>query len=122
MVTKTSTETTSAQVMSKVVPTFTVKRTITGLGLFTLKPLTEGKRIIEYTGKIISSDDKKEMSGRYLFEINEKMAINGKTPTNLARYINHSCRPNSIAYLSGRRSWIWAKSNIKALQQITITD
>jgi|SRR6266404_851296 SET domain-containing protein len=120
MVTKTSTETTSAQVMSKEVPTFTVKRTITGLGLFTLKPFSEGKRIIEYTGKIISSDDKKEMSGRYLFEISEKLAINGKTRTNLARYINHSCRPNAIAYLSGRRVWIWAKRNIKAGEPITI--
>jgi SET domain-containing protein len=120
MVIKTSKETTSDQVVSKETSGFAVKRTITGLGLFTLRPFSEGKRIIEYTGKIISSDDRKEMSGRYLFEISEKLAINGKIRTNLARYINHSCRPNAIAYLSGRRVWIWAKRNIKAGEPITI--
>ena len=120
MVIKTSKETIRDQVMSNEVPTFAVKRTNTGLGLVTLKPFSEGKRIIEYTGKIISSDDRKEMSGRYLFEISEKLAINGKIRTNLARYINHSCRPNAIAYLSGRRVWIWAKRDIKAGEPITI--
>src|SRR5260370_28935711 len=106
--------------MSNETPIFAVRRTNTGLGLFTLKPFSSGKRIIEYTGSIISSDDKKQMSGRYLFEINEKLAINGKTRTNLARYINRSCRPNAIAYLSGRRVWIWAKRDIKAGEPITI--
>jgi uncharacterized protein len=101
-------------------PAFAVKRTITGLGLFTLKPFSSGKRIIEYTGKVISSGDEKEMSGRYLFEISDKLAINGKTRTNLARYINHSCKPNAIAYLSGRRVWIWAKRDIKSGEPITI--
>ncbi len=100
--------------------TFAVKRTNIGLGLFALVPFAAGKRIIEYTGKIISSDDEIEMSGRYLFEISDKLAINGKERSNLARYINHSCRPNAIAYLSGKRVWIWARKNIKAGEAITI--
>jgi SET domain-containing protein len=36
----------------------------------------------------------------------------------VARYINHSCKPNAEALISGRRVWIWSRKNIKAGEEI----
>jgi SET domain-containing protein len=99
---------------------FAVKRTATGLGLFALQPIPRGKRIIEYTGRIMSAEEADSSRGKYLFELDEKRAIDGSARTNLARYINHSCRPNAKGYTSGRRIWIWSLRAIKAGEQITI--
>jgi SET domain-containing protein len=99
---------------------YAVKRTATGLGLFALKPITKNRRIIEYFGPIISGEEIDRKGGKYLFELDENRAIDGSSRENLARYINHSCRPNAKAYTSGRRIWIWSVKNINAGEQITL--
>ena len=75
--------------------------------------------MIEYTGPIITSEEVDKRRGKYFFEINEKFAIDGSPRSNTARYINHSCRPNAEAIVSGRRVWIWSKKAIKAGEEIT---
>ena len=97
-----------------------IKRTETGLGLFTPEAIPAGRRIIEYVGPIVTSEEVDRRGGKYFFEIDENFAIDGSPRTNLARYINHSCRPNAEAFVSGRRIWIWSKKRIKAGEQITI--
>lgn len=99
---------------------FALKRTPTGLGLFTQQLIPAGKRIIEYVGPIITNEEVAKKGGKYLFEIDEKHTIDGSARTNIARYINHSCRPNAIAYITGRRIWIWSKRAIQAGEAITI--
>jgi uncharacterized protein len=99
---------------------YAVKRTATGLGLFALKPIRSDRRIIEYTGPIISGEEIDRKGGKYLFELDEQRAIDGSSRENLARYINHSCRPNAKAYTSGNRIWIWSVKAIRAGEQITI--
>ncbi|HZT61430.1 MAG TPA: SET domain-containing protein [Pyrinomonadaceae bacterium] len=96
-----------------------VKRTVTGLGLFTLKPIKSGKRIVEYTGPLVTNEEVKRRRGRYFFEVDEKYSIDGSPRSNTARYINHSCRPNCEAYVYGRRIWIYSKRDIKAGEQLT---
>lgn len=98
---------------------FVIKRTATGLGLFTLRPIPSGKRIIEYTGPLISNEEVDKRRGRYFFGVNSRWSIDGSPRSNIARYINHSCRPNAEAFISGRRVWIWSKRNIKAGEEIT---
>jgi SET domain-containing protein len=97
-----------------------VKRTAVGLGLFTLEPIPKGKRIIEYLGPLVSDEyvDKRP-SGKYFFGVNSKWTIDGTARSNTARYINHSCRPNCEAFISGRRAWIWSRRAIKAGEQLT---
>ncbi|HVF56789.1 MAG TPA: SET domain-containing protein [Pyrinomonadaceae bacterium] len=99
---------------------FVLKRTVTGLGLFTLQSIPSGKRIMEYVGPIVTTEEVNRRNGRYFFEIDENFAIDGSPRTNIARYINHSCRPNAEAFVAGRRVWIWSKKNIEAGEQITI--
>jgi SET domain-containing protein len=98
---------------------YVVKRTKTGLGLFTLEDIPRGTRIIEYTGSLVPNEEVDRRRGRYFMAVNSRWSIDGALRSNLARYINHSCRPNSIAYVSGRRVWIWSTRKIKAGEEIT---
>jgi SET domain-containing protein len=99
---------------------YAVKRTATGLGLFALNTIPRDKRIIEYTGEIITGEEIDKKGGKYLFELDPNRAIDGTSRSNLARYINHSCRPNAKAYTSGNRIWVWSLRAIQAGEQITI--
>jgi uncharacterized protein len=106
--------------MSKGNRSLAVRRAATGLGLFALEPIPFDKRIIEYTGQIISAEEADRRSGKYLFELDEKRAVDGSSRSNTARYINHACRPNAKAYTSGNRIWIWSLRAIEAGEEITI--
>ena len=97
-----------------------VKRTAAGLGLFALSPIAEEERIIQYKGRILSDDEAEEVGGKYLFEIDENRVIDGSSRRNLARYINHSCRPNARERLARGRLWIWSARPIQAGEEITI--
>ena len=99
---------------------YTVKRAATGLGLFATDAIPAHKRIIEYVGQLITNKEVESRSGKYFFGVNTKWSIDGSARSNLARYINHSCKPNSEAFISGHRIWVWSKRNIKAGEEITI--
>tara|TARA_B100000508_G_scaffold19515_2_gene13035 strand:+ start:1369 stop:1764 length:396 start_codon:yes stop_codon:yes gene_type:complete len=98
-----------------------VKRSSAGLGLFAAAPFKKDERIIEYTGEVISADEANRRGGKFLFELNDKRTVDGKGRSNLARYINHSCRPNCEPILSydEKRVHIHAKRNIKVGEEIT---
>lgn len=99
---------------------YVIKRTTRGLGLFTLGPIPAGKRIIEYTGPLISSEEvDRRPTGKYFFGVNSNWSVDGTPRSNLARYINHSCRPNAEAIVAGRRVWIWSKRAIKAGEELS---
>lgn len=101
---------------------YAVKRTATGLGLFATTHIPAGKRIIEYTGKLITNEEvERRKFGKYFFGVDDKYSIDGTPRSNIARYINHSCRPNADAFVSprSRRVWIWSKRAIKPGEEIT---
>jgi SET domain-containing protein len=106
--------------MLKVGSHLVVRRALTGLGLFTLKNISAGKRIIEYTGPIVTAEEVARRRGKYFFEIDEDYAIDGSSRANTARYINHSCRPNAEAFITGKRVWVWSKEAIEAGAEITL--
>jgi uncharacterized protein len=71
---------------------------VTGLGLFATKPIKRGVYIATYRGRRISTQeaDQREARGAgYMFELNSRWTIDGSPRWNVARYINHSCRPNA---------------------------
>lgn len=101
-------------------PRYVIKRTsTTGLGFFTLDPIPDDKRIIEYIGPILTKEEADKKGGKYLMTIDEKYLIDGSPRSNTARYINHSCRPNAKAYRTGLRVWIWSIRAIEAGEEIT---
>lgn len=98
---------------------YTIKRSRTGLGLFAQHPIPKGTRILEYTGPLVSNKIVDKSKGKYFFGINSQWSIDGSPRDNIARYINHSCRPNAEPLIHNRRVWIWAKRDIKAGEEIT---
>jgi uncharacterized protein len=101
-------------------PTFAVKRSKTGLGLFALQAIPVNKRIIEYQGTILTNEESEEVGGKYLFTLDENRVIEGSSRSNLARYINHSCEPNARERPTRNRIWIWSLREIQAGEEITI--
>ena len=87
--------------------------------MFACEPIKKGRFIARYSGRKIDSDKADELNNKYLFEINSRWTIDGATRKNVARYINHSCRPNAEAYFVGHVIKIRAIKNIKPEQEIT---
>lgn len=98
-----------------------VMRSRAGLGLFALEPIPKGAFIIEYVGEVISAEegDRRAAKNRYIFAVDETHDIDGSPRWNLARYINHSCRPNADAEEIGGRVFIKAKRDIMLGEEIT---
>ena len=96
-----------------------VRRSKSGLGLFARTPIKKGKFIIRYRGKKIRTEDTEVMDTRYLFEINNRWTIDGSTRSNLARYINHACRPNAEVYFVKHAITIRAITIIKPDDEIS---
>ena len=97
-----------------------VKRTTIGLGLFTLARILPRRRIIEYTGTLITNEEADEKRGKYLFGLDETHTLDGSPRSNTARYVNHSCSPNAEAFIMGKRVWIYAKREIEVGEEITL--
>jgi SET domain-containing protein len=95
-----------------------VKRSLTGLGLFTFSDIKKGECIIEYKGPTLTKQQEEDSNSLYLFEVTKKKTIDGAVRWNTARYINHSCRPNSEIEISKERVYVLAKRNIKAGEEL----
>lgn len=101
---------------------FRVGRALTGLGLFAVRPIAKGELIVAYRGVRIShaEAERREARGaRYIFEINSRWSIDGANRRNLARYANHSCRPNAESALSKGRLILRAIRPIAPGDEIT---
>lgn len=91
-----------------------VGRSSAGLGLFATRAYKKGERVIEYFGRTISTAEEYSSRSKYLFEVNSRRTIDGTTRTNIARYINHSCKPNCEPEIERGHIYIDAIKNIKA--------
>lgn len=100
---------------------FKIFKSRAGFGLKTLKDIEKGDLVIEYTGKKISNKAAENKPNRYLFDLDEKWTIDGSVRSNIARYINHSCRPNceAVHYTDTNEIGIEAIKNIKAGDELT---
>ena len=99
--------------------TLAVRRSVSGLGLFTKDPIRRRKFIIEYHGPVMTRKEADEKGGKYLFEVNSRKVINGSPRYNTARYINHSCKPNCETGIVKGRIYVYAKRNIKSGEELT---
>ncbi|MEA2940071.1 MAG: uncharacterized protein QOD09_600 [Bradyrhizobium sp.] len=95
---------------------YRVGRSRTGLGLFATKPIKKGAKIVRYFGPLLDSRNKKhdDIENKYLFELNGRWTIDGSVRKNVARYINHACRPNAESDVSARKR----KVVIRAIKNI----
>lgn len=101
-------------------------------GVFAKKDIPKGTKIIEYVGEKITKAEadkrinkqyeKAEKNGDgsvYIFELNKKYDIDGNVDYNPAKFINHSCSPNSETEIIRGHIWIIAIKDIKKGEEIT---
>jgi uncharacterized protein len=91
---------------------YRVGRSRTGLGLFATKPIKKGSKIIRYFGPLLDSKKKKEdaIENKYLFELTNRWTIDGSVRKNVARYINHACKPNAESDVRPRKRKVFIRA------------
>jgi SET domain-containing protein len=101
---------------------YRVGRSRTGLGLFATRPIKKGAKIIRYFGPLLDSRKKEEdaIENKYLFELNNRWTIDGSVRKNVARYINHACRPNAESDVKPRKRKVFIRAikNIEPGEEI----
>jgi SET domain-containing protein len=102
---------------------FRIGRSATGLGLFATKPIKRSAYIATYRGRRLSNEEADRYDARgakYLFVVNSRCTIDGSPRWNLARYINHCCRPNAKAVGRNGSIVFVALRRIEPDEEITI--
>lgn len=96
-----------------------VKKSKAGLGLFATREIPKSKCLIEYFGRVISKEEEYSSNSKYLFEINSKLTIDGTDRKNIARYINHSCKPNCEVEIHNKRVYVFSKRKILTGEELS---
>ena len=91
---------------------YRVGRSRTGLGLFATKRIKRGTKIVRYFGPLLDCKKKKDdaIENKYLFELNNRWTIDGSVRENVARYINHGCKPNAESDVRPRKRKVFIRA------------
>ncbi len=105
---------------------------IHGRGVYAAQPIPSGTRIVEYVGERITKAEaarreaerlrrveRGEAASVYVFTLNRRHDLDGDTPANPARWINHSCAPNCEARTIRGRIWIVARRDLERGEELT---
>jgi SET domain-containing protein len=100
---------------------------IHGQGAFALRRIRKGTRITEYTGERITpeeadrryDDDAMDRPHTFLFTVTRRAIIDGRVNGNEAKYINHSCDPNTETVIEDGRVFVEAIRTIQPGEEIT---
>lgn len=105
---------------------------IHGRGVYARTDIPAGTKIIEYTGERITKAEAHRREEQrlarqrrggdasvYVFELNGRYDLDGRTRRNPARLINHSCAPNCEAQNLRGHIWIIARHDIAAGEELT---
>jgi len=91
---------------------------IAGEGLFAARAIDQGE-FLEYAGRVVKASAL-EGPNRYLFRLNGRLTVDGSDPSNLARYINHSCEPNCAADTKGGKVLIFVTKPLMPGEELTL--
>jgi uncharacterized protein len=101
---------------------YRIGRSRTGLGLFATRRIKKGTKIIRYFGPLLDSKKKKDdaIENKYLFELTNRWTIDGSVRENIARYINHACKPNAESDVRPRKRKVFIRAikNIEPDEEI----
>ena len=101
---------------------YRIGRSATGLGLFATKPIKKGTRILRYFGPLLDCDKEEDdaIENKYLFQLTNRWTIDGSVRENIARYVNHSCRPNAESDVKPRKRKVFIRAikNIEPGEEI----
>jgi SET domain-containing protein len=99
---------------------------IVGWGIFAAERIPKNKRIIHYAGELITHAESARREGRYLrrqriwcFHVSRRWVRDAAVEGNLARFINHACRPNCYVEIDDLTIWIRAAKTIHPGEELT---
>lgn len=99
---------------------------IAGWGIFATRGIPKNTRIIDYAGEKISNRESVRREARYLergriwcFKLNSRWVRDAAVGGNLARFINHACKPNCYTRIIGDTIWICAARKIRKGEELT---
>jgi len=100
---------------------------IHGRGVFALRRIRKGMRIIEYLGERIThakadrryADHDENDNHTFLFSVDRGLVIDAAVGGNDARFINHSCGPNCESVIERRRVFIDALRDIEPGEELS---
>ena len=99
---------------------------IAGWGVYAAETIQRDTRIVEYKGQLISQAEGSRREERYLprnriwiFDVNRRWVRDAAVGGNIARYINHSCRPNCYVEIDRHTIWILASRRIRTGEELT---
>ncbi len=103
------------------------KSSIHGMGVFATRAIRKGEIFAEYKGRILTEEEADELYGDdaepdgivLLFSLGDGRVIDAAVGGNVAKFINHSCDPNSETFLDGHRIFIQALRDIQPGEEIT---
>jgi SET domain-containing protein len=102
------------------------RSSIDGSGVFAAEPINKNRRIIDYAGELVRNRDSEAREERYLaegsiwvFRVNRTWSRDAAVGGNIARFINHSCRPNCWIEVAGTTIWIRASRSIRKGEELT---
>ena len=102
------------------------KSGIQGWGVFATETIPKNKRIVYYAGEKISNQESLKRELRYIrqghiwcFKLTNRSVIDAGVGGNIARFINHSCRPN--CYIEVKDGVIWVRASKKLSRGTELT-
>lgn len=116
----------TAEVVGPAVKLVRRRSGIAGWGVYTREAIAKHARIIDYAGEVIShaESDRRErvhlQQGHiWCFTVDRRRVRDASVDGNLARFINHACRPNCYAQVADGVIWIRAARAIRAGEELT---
>jgi SET domain-containing protein len=102
------------------------KSKIQGWGVYATQAIPKNKRIISYTGEKISNKESLKRERKYIkkghiwcFKLTNRTVIDAGVGGNIARFINHACKPNCYIEIKKGVIWVRAAKNIPKGQELT---
>jgi len=96
------------------------KSRVQGWGVFATETIPKNKRIVDYAGEKISNRESLKRESRYLdkghiwcFKLTNRTAVDAGVGGNIARFINHACKPNCYVEIKNGVIWIRAARTIR---------
>jgi SET domain-containing protein len=97
-----------------------------GFGVFAAETIAKNRRIIDYACELVRNARSEDREERYLadgciwvFRVNRIWSRDAAVGGNIARFINHSCRPNCWFQVAGTTIWIRASRTIHPGEELT---
>jgi SET domain-containing protein len=94
--------------------------------VYATRRIPKNTRIIDYAGEKISNQESLKRERRYIrhghiwcFKLTNRTVIDAGVGGNVARFINHSCRPNCYVHIHKGIIWIRAARTIRAGEELT---